>query len=360
MDAGFWTSRGLHPDSWPCRDTREARPLPRAYTMSWLADRALSTPSDHHGTALARGSAPQDSSSTSPFFPSVARCQQIGNIRDMPFEFKTVLEHGTSNPIAARLSLQILEILNHCNASKDIQENVRDLYMNSLLKKLMRCWEIKERFKKELADAVNKYKPPAGVDASVLVPQIARLEEECHDFLYGAKNFVRDVLQVVNHLYGTDFKEASEFYSAKKKGSQSLVEFVEKTFGPDDGKTKFLKDAVPSIEDLIRMRNAVDHPGGFSGKLIIKNITLAADKTMHEPRWHRERGGKAIYEPSSIRADMETCIYNLLFLGEGIFVSWASDHLKVPGLMCVACIPENERNPDRPIKWTVTLSQGPS
>jgi hypothetical protein len=272
----------------------------------------------------------------------------------MPFEFKKVLEHGTTNPIVARLSLQTLEILTHCNASNDIQDKVRDLYMNSLLKKLMRCWEIEERFKRELAAAVNNYKPPAAVNASVEVPQI---EEECQDFLYGAKNFVRDVLQVVNHLYGTTFEQASEFYRAKKKRSQSLVEFAEKTFGADDGKTKFFKGAVPAIEELISMRNAVEHPDRLSGKLIIKNITLAADKTMDEPTWHRESHGKAVYEPSSIRAGMETCISNLLHLGEGVFVSWASDHLKVPGLMCVASIPENERNPDRPIKWIVTVNQ---
>ena len=35
-------------------------------------------------------------------------------------------------------------------------------------------------------------------------------------------------------------------------------------------------------------------------------------------------------KPSSIRADMETCIHNLLTLGEDVFVSWASNHLQVP------------------------------
>ena len=54
---------------------------------------------------------------------------------------------------------------------------------------------------------------------------------------------------------------------------------------------------------------------------------------------------------------MEICIHNLLTPGEDVFVSWASDHLKVPDLMRVACIPEDKRNPDRPIKWTVTLNQ---
>lgn len=274
----------------------------------------------------------------------------------MPFQYKKVLEHGTTNPIVARLSLQIFEILKQCNASEDMQVKVRELYVDSLLKKLMRCWEIEERFKEEFADAVAEYKPPAAANASVEVPQIARLDQECHNFLYEAKNFIRDLLQVVNHLYGTTFEEASEFYWARKKGSQSLIEFAEKTFGVDDGKTKFLKEAVPSVEELIAMRNAVEHPEGLSGKLVIANFTLGADRKLDEPTWHREKDGKPAGEASFIRADMETCIHNLLTLGEYVFLSWASDHLKVPDMMRVAFIPEGKRNPLCPIKWTVTLS----
>jgi HNH endonuclease len=142
--------------------------------------------------------------------------EAIGGNQKMPFEFKTVLEHGSSNPIVARLSLQILEILKHCNAAKDIQDKISDLYMNSLLKKLMRCWEIEERFKKEFAAAAGNYKPPATANAPVVVPQIARLEEECHNFLYEARNFIRDLLKVVNQLYGTAFQEASEFSWPRK------------------------------------------------------------------------------------------------------------------------------------------------
>ena len=54
---------------------------------------------------------------------------------------------------------------------------------------------------------------------------------------------------------------------------------------------------------------------------------------------------------------METCIHNLLTLGEDVFVSWASDHLQVPDVMRVAFIPEDRRNPLCPVKWTVTVSQ---
>jgi len=274
----------------------------------------------------------------------------------MPFEFKKVLEHGMTNPIVARLSLQTLQLLEKSNASQAIRDKVGDLYMNSLQKKLLRCWEIEDRFKKEFAAAIEKYKPPAAANAPVEVPQIARLEQECHNFLYEAKNFIRDLLQVVNHLYGTSFEEASEFFRAKK-GGQSLVEFAEKTFGADDGKTKMLQESVPSIEELISMRNAVEHPEGFSGKLVIANFTLAADRKIEEPTWHREKDGEAVYEPSSIRADMDTYIHNLLTLAEDVVVSWVSDHLQVPDMMRVAIIPENQRNPACPIKWAVTASQ---
>jgi len=129
------------------------------------------------------------------------------------------------------------------------------------------------------------------------------------------------------------------------------------TFGADDGKAKFLKEAVPSVEELIAMRNAVEHPEGLSGKLVIANFTLGPDRKLDEPSWHREKDGKLLSEPSSIRADMEACIHNLLTLGEDVFVSWASDHLQVPAMMRVAFIPEDRRNPLCPIKWTVTASQ---
>jgi hypothetical protein len=35
-----------------------------------------------------------------------------------------------------------------------------------------------------------------------------------------------------------------------------------------------LKEAVPTVEALISMRNAVEHPDGHSGKLVITNFEL--------------------------------------------------------------------------------------
>jgi hypothetical protein len=97
----------------------------------------------------------------------------------MPFEFKKVASHGTSNPIVARLSLHNLQILEKCKVTKEVKDKVGGLYLDSLMKKLLRCWEIEDSFKKSFAEATAKYKPPATPNAPVEIPQIERLEGDC-------------------------------------------------------------------------------------------------------------------------------------------------------------------------------------
>lgn len=273
----------------------------------------------------------------------------------MPFVFKKVLDHGTTNPIVARLNLQTLKLLEQCDIAEDVRHKVGELYVNSLQRKLLRCWEIEQRFRDEFDAAVVQYEPPAARGQSHHIPQIARLEEECHNFLYEAKNYIRDFLKVVNLLYGTKFSEASEFSRAKKRGL-SLVDWASKTFGEDDPKTKFLREAISAVECLVDARNAVEHPGGYSGTLRIDNFALEADGKVVEPIWHREKNGKVVDAPSSIRADMKAAIHNLLLLAEDVLASWTADHLKVPELMRVAVIPSEQRDRQCPVKYVVTIS----
>ncbi len=272
----------------------------------------------------------------------------------MPFQFKKLLNHGASNPIVARLSLQILELQKNTTIAKHVGDQVGELYLSSLQKKLLRCFEIEERFKAEFKATVEKWKPPAK-NTPFEVPQIARLEEECHNFLYEGKNFVRDLLKVFNLLYGTTFEEASEFLKGKK-GGKSLIEFAGATFGADDARTKMLKEFARPVETLVAMRNSVEHPDGYSGKLVVENFTVDPDGRLAEPSWHREKDGKRLHDPSSIRSDMSAFIHNLLTLAEDIYVSWANENLRAPKLMQIALIPEDRRRPEAPVKYTVTLS----
>jgi hypothetical protein len=270
----------------------------------------------------------------------------------MPFEFKKIASHGTGNPIVARLSLQTLQILKSCKVTDELKDKVGSLYLHSLMKKLLRCWEIVDSFKKSFAEAAAKYKPPASPNAPVEIPQIERLEQDCHNFLYEAKNYIRDLLYVVNKLYGTSFSEASEFSKARK-GGKSLIEFATETFGPDDARTKMLAEAAPLVEEAIAMRNAVEHPDGYSGRLVIENFRRDPDQKLSEPVWYRVKDGKNATEPSSIRADFETLIDSLMTLGEDVLVSWANENLDSPELMEIAIIPEERRDPKNPAKYTV-------
>jgi hypothetical protein len=267
----------------------------------------------------------------------------------MPFTFKKILDHGASNPIVARLFMQTLEIIKHCDIAEHTKRQVVELYRGSLTGKLLHCWEIKERLQSQLSAAVAS--TPTDAD----FPPILRLEEECRTFLYEIKNYIRDLLKVFNLLYGTNFKEAREFSRPKKKGGESLVKFASESFGADDSRTKFFKEAVGWVEYSIDHRNAVEHPGGYSGELVIQNITRDADGKAAEPVWFRVKDDVPLDTPSPICADMDLAIHQFLHLGEVVLVSWAAKHLLIPGLMRVTPIPEENRNAKCPISFEVTV-----
>jgi hypothetical protein len=73
----------------------------------------------------------------------------------------------------------------------------------------------------------------------------------------------------------------------------------------------------PWITEIVRKRNAVEHPGGQSGTLTIQNIQVDPDKagTYVQPIWQRT-GIAAAY----ILSDMNRALDDLLTFGEDIIV----------------------------------------
>jgi hypothetical protein len=275
----------------------------------------------------------------------------------MAFTISTIADHGTGNPIVARLTLQIFGILDQCNLSKEAAERIKAIYMDSLRKKLMRCWGIAERYRTEFRKELDVYKQRPKNGMIISVPNVLRLEEDCHNFLYEAKSFVRDVLQAFNVLYGTTLVEASEYYPPKKpvKGKQSLIEFAETKFGPNDYKTERFRDMLDTVERIVNYRNAVEHPGGRAGILHIRNFRLDPNGKFSEPGWSIEKDGIKGVE-SSIGFDLFAMTENLLMLGEEVVVLWAKDNLHFPHLSRIALVPEERRDPNKPILYVVTAS----
>ena len=233
-------------------------------------------------------------------------------------------------------------------------ESIQALYLNELTPKLLRCSQIAEKLRTETEKLAASYKPPGGA-ASVELPQVMQLKEECRNYLYEAKNFLRDLLKVFNLLFGTSFEEGSEWTMAKKP-RPSVIEYAQANFQKQPDHIRYLQQLPRCVETFVKMRNAVEHPGGHSGDLVIRNFRFEPDGALATPDWRRDKEGKTEYGPVSIVDDMRVGVENLLILAEDILIMWAIDHAAFPGAMVVSVIPEGKRNPGCPIKYRMNLS----
>lgn len=212
-----------------------------------------------------------------------------------------------TNPIVARLTLQNFEILQNCAIAKDKAEKIQSLYLNDLTPKLLRLSQIQEKLRAETEKLAASYKPPGRGAVSVTLPQVMQLEEECRNYLYEAKNFLRDLLQVFNLLFGTSFEEASE-WTMPKKPRPSVIEYAEANFQAQPDHIRYLKQLPACIAPFVAMRNAVEHPGGHSGMLVIQNFHFERDGTLAAPDWRRDKNGQTEYGPVSIVEDMRVTL----------------------------------------------------
>jgi hypothetical protein len=274
----------------------------------------------------------------------------------LPFVVAQKLDQGVTNPIVARLTLQNFELLQNCAIQKETAEKLQAIYLNELTPKLLRCSQIYEKLRADVETKAASYKPPGRGATSVVLPQVMQLEEECRNYLYEAKNFLRDLLKVFNLLFGTSFEEASEWTMGKKQ-KPSVVAFAEANFKSQPDHIRYLQQLPRCIETFVKMRNAVEHPGGYNGDLVIRNFRLEADGTLVAPDWRRDKDGQTEYGPVSIVEDMRVGVHNLLTLAEDVLVMWAVDHAAMPGMMGISVIPEGNRNPACPIKYKMGLRE---
>jgi hypothetical protein len=90
--------------------------------------------------------------------------------------------------------VQTFAILDACNLTKEAADKRKVVYEHALMKTLLRCGEIAMRYQSEFVKEMEdcRRRPPSAI---VTVPSIMRLEEGCRNFLYEAKNFIRDTLK---------------------------------------------------------------------------------------------------------------------------------------------------------------------
>jgi len=270
----------------------------------------------------------------------------------MAFTVKKVSDHGTSNPIVARLSVQTSELIKFYPIGKELREDIFGIFHQKIQPRLLQCYELKENLLSELTKIGNEFKKEGIQTQSsgrvATVPQVMRLSENCENYLYNAKSSLRDLACIFEPLFGKKFTEAR--YDKIYKWSKSK-------FGENDNLTGIIKqDHDFWIKKIVTMRNAVEHPGGYSGNLHIHNIEIASDPKTKEPAlvqptWHLNDE-----QPVPILNDFETFIWNLLEFAEDILVlSFDKFDKKFP--IVIARIPENERDPKCPVRLRMTLKE---
>ncbi len=182
-------------------------------------------------------------------------------------------------------------------------------------------------------------------------PHIIDLDRETDNFLYETKNFLRDLLNDVVKVFFPDinFDDARSFFNGKNhKGDGKLTAWASSKFGKDHKITLMLRADQPWIEELVRKRNAVEHPGGHSGELKIQNFALTKDGKLIKPVWART-GEEGTY----IVDDMVTYCHWLLTFAEELIIFACIEQKLHNGFqnMTFYEIPEEKRSPETPTRY---------
>jgi hypothetical protein len=267
----------------------------------------------------------------------------------MMFRIQQFSDYGTANPIVARLSLQTQDLLRFYKLTDNQKEEVF-VFFSSLQPKLMTCSRIMEQLTKEVKERQKKI-DEAGVEfqpqgSAYTLPSILDLQNRTETFLYNGKSVLRDLTDIFSILFSKDFKKEARF--------DKVLKWAKKEFGPDDRLTKMLKDHAAWIKKIVSMRNAVEHPGGYSGVLHIENFSSIEQEKkvlVIEPLWYLNAEQKVpiIYE-------MDAFVNNLLTFCEEILVLSLEKFQKGLPILIVE-IPEKERDPECPKRFKMSMDE---
>jgi hypothetical protein len=272
----------------------------------------------------------------------------------MAFQIRKISNHGAGHPVVARLAMQTAELVKFAKISEAQRGEVMELYFHVLQPRLLKCHDLFERMKAARDEAVKVLENQQPDNRVREVPHVIGLKEEAETYLYEAKNFLRDTLNVLHIFFGDDFPkkliEASSYYDAKNGQKSALVLWGEKYFGPDDKFTQGFVTEQSWIEDIIRLRNAIEHPGGSSGTMKIYNVEVG-EGGLHPPTWERDNRAR-----TDIYKDIETGLDNMLTLAEDLLIGCIV-HRPMFSEIVFAQLPPEKRNPEAPQRIIVQLSE---
>jgi len=175
-------------------------------------------------------------------------------------------EHGTNNPIVARLSVQSRLLMEPFPLPEEKKKKLWAILHDKVQQQLLSCYDICTQVASREAEIVAKVEKNGiqtqAVGKVATIDQIENLNYLSGSFLYSAKSTLRDIKLMICEFYETD----PEIKKVEKKDFGYLEKWTKNQFGEADEFTRLIsEDFRVWIDEIYKKRNAVEHPGGYSG-----------------------------------------------------------------------------------------------
>ena len=155
-----------------------------------------------------------------------------------PFEIQRISNHGTSNPIVARLTIQSNNLLQWLNVDQVKREAIFLHYME-LNRRLLTCFDIQSRLINAKTETVE-HSEKVWKEGKHTTPYVVSLQDEVESFLFASKIYLREVAQLLNLIFEAELPYDSSIFWDPKGQKSKVAMWAEVTFGSDHGTTKML------------------------------------------------------------------------------------------------------------------------
>jgi len=274
-----------------------------------------------------------------------------------PLIVQKVSNHGVDNPIVARLALQTIELAQWLDVDKATKEEIFGRYLE-LQRRLLQCHEYHARLIASRAEALKETNEVLA-RGEYTVPAIMNLQAEVEGLLFAIKLFLRDVAITMNVLFENArlSEEAAVFWNSRGEKS-AAQKWAEKTFGLNHHLTTSLSGDANWISELVKKRNAVEHPGGNSGALKIEDFAQGPSRGLYiPPAWYRVRNDDTLPKTDLYR-DLDVALDNLLSFAEEMLIHAINARPMTTAIGFRELSPDL-RNPDAPIRFIAVMATDP-
>jgi hypothetical protein len=184
-----------------------------------------------------------------------------------PYSFQKISNHGTENPIVARLGMQTADIVQALKLDEGQRQSVSELYAVTIMRRMLKVFDAHRRLQVSLGETLGKPRTDNEL------PYVIGLEDETDSILVEAKSILRDSLALFPICFpGMPEWDEAKHYIVDRAGGGSVRNWAAGMFGSDSRMVGVVDYYQPLVRDVVNYRNAREHPGGRAGTLAILNF----------------------------------------------------------------------------------------